>query len=268
MTAAQTLKIVAAARDGMAAAATGGVVLLYHRVGARSPSGVDLPARVFAQQVDELARSGRLTPLDDFLSQLSSETSSPTDPVAVTFDDGTADFAEIALPMLEQASVPVTLYLATEFIETGQAFPRDGRPLSWSALADALTTGLVTIGSHTHTHALLDRMPAAEVATELDRSIKLIEDRLGITPEHFAYPKAVLGSPAAEEAVRQRFRSACIAGTRPNRYGCTDPYRLNRSPIQVADGMRWFRRKLAGGLRFEDDVRRLANRRRYARAFR
>ena len=51
-----------------------------------------------------------------------------------------------------------------------------------------------------------------------------------------------------------------------NRYGATDPYRLARSPIQVSDGMRWFRRKVAGGLRFEDTLRRLLNRGRYASA--
>ena len=83
---------------------------------------------------------------------------------------------------------------------------------------------------------------------------------------HFAYPKAVMGSPAADRAVRARFDSAAIAGTRVNAYGRTDPYRLARSPIQVSDGMRWFKRKVAGGMRFEDDVRRLVNRKRYAGA--
>ncbi len=83
---------------------------------------------------------------------------------------------------------------------------------------------------------------------------------------HFAYPKAVMGSAAADAAVRKRFDSAAVAGTRVNPYGATDPYRLARSPIQVSDGMRWFRRKVAGGMRFEDDVRRIVNRRRYASA--
>ena len=41
---------------------------------------------------------------------------------------------------------------------------------------------------------------------------------------------------------------------------------LHRSPIQVSDGLRWFRRKAAGGLSLEDDLRRLRNRRRYAGA--
>jgi len=73
-----------------------------------------------------------------------------------------------------------------------------------------------------------------------------------------------MGSSAAEAAVKRRFASAAVAGTRVNRYGATDPYRLARSPIQLSDGMRWFRRKVTGGLAFEDTVRRALNRRRYA----
>ena len=43
----------------------------------------------------------------------------------------------------------------------------------------------------------------------------------------------------------------------------TDPYRLHRSPIQASDGDRWFTAKARGGMRFEDDLRRTANRLRY-----
>ena len=59
--------------------------------------------------------------------------------------------------------------------------------------------------------------------------------------------------------------AAALAGTRVNRYGA-DRYRLARSPVQHSDGMRWFRHKVAGGLGFEDTLRRLLNRGRYAGA--
>ncbi len=64
--------------------------------------------------------------------------------------------------------------------------------------------------------------------------------------------------------MREHFVSAALAGTRPNRYGDTDPHRLARSPIQEGDQMRWFRAKVAGGMGFEDDVRRTVNRWRYS----
>ena len=132
----------------------------------------------------------------------------------------------------------------------GIAFPDDGVPLSWSALRDAVSTGLVEVGSHTHGHALLDRL-----ARRRDRRRARPVDRadrraVGVPPAHFAYPKAVMGSPAADAAVRARFdvgRGRGHAGStgtaRPTRTG------WRARPIQVSDGMRWFRRKVAGGMR-------------------
>lgn len=260
------VKAAAAAGDALRPSQRGVVVLIYHRVGRRTPVEVDLTADLFTRQMELLAEMGRACSLDQALAALEQPAPSGADPVVVTFDDGTADFAEVAVPILERFSVPATLYLATDFIERGRPFPNDGLPVSWPALADTVATGLVTIGSHTHTHALLDRLPAGEIAEELDRSVGLIGERLGLAAEHFAYPKAVPGSQAADSAVRSRFRSAALAGTRPNRYGRTDPFRLARSPVQVADGMRWFGRKLAGGMALEDGLRRLVNRGRYTGA--
>lgn len=240
------------------------VVLGYHRVGARTSVRVDLPQWLFEQQMASLAAGPGATDLDSALASLEKSPPPGQDPVVVTFDDGTADFLEVALPILVRHGVPATLYVATEFIDTGRPFPGDGVPASWAALAEAMSTGLVTIGSHTHSHALLDRVSGKAAAEELDRSISLIGEHLGILPRHFAYPKAILGSPQAEQQVRARFASAALAGTRPNRYLATEPYRLNRSPVQVEDGLRYFERKVHGGMRLEGDLRRLASRRRFA----
>ena len=240
-------------------------ILIYHRVGARTRVSVDLPRPLFAEQLGALTVGWTPVTLERAAGLLAGAAApSGPPPVCLTFDDGTADFVEEALPELVAHSVPAMLYVATDYVETGRAFPDDGRPVSWAGLRDALSTGLVTIGSHTNTHRLLDRVEGPEAADELDRSIGLIEDRLGVACTDFAYPKALLGSPSAEREVRQRFRTAALAGTRPNPYGSTDLHRLRRSPVQVGDGMRWFRCKASGGLGLEDDLRALRNRRRYA----
>lgn len=261
----QLVKATAAASDRLRRLPPGVVALLYHRVGTGSGLQLDLPRHLFDEQMAELAVHHAVVDLDRALTALAGPPPPAGRPqVTVTFDDGTADFVDTALPVLERHGVPAVLYVATAFVDEGRSFPGGGTPLSWSALADAVSTGLVTVGSHTHEHRLLDRLSTSEVAAELDRSIALIEDRLGLTPHHFAYPKAVRGSPGAVVEVRRRFRSAALAGTRSNPYGASDPYRLARSPIQAGDGMRWFRRKLAGGMALEDGVRQVLNRRRYA----
>jgi peptidoglycan/xylan/chitin deacetylase (PgdA/CDA1 family) len=256
----------------LAPAHPGTVVLIYHRVGAGSGLEIDLDPALFDRQLAALAATGDVVGLGDAVESLRTPSKPGPDhtevrrDTVVTFDDGTADFVEEALPILVEHGVPAVLYVATGLVDEGRPFPLGGTPLSWSAIADAASTGLVTVASHTHSHALLDRCPTAIVAGELDRSIDLIAEHVGRRPEHFAYPKALPGSDHAAAEVARRFRSAALAGTRSNRYGATDPMRLARSPIQRSDGMRWFRRKIQGGMALEDDVRRVANRFRYAGA--
>jgi peptidoglycan/xylan/chitin deacetylase (PgdA/CDA1 family) len=249
----------------------GVVFLLYHRVGARTPTAVDLPTALFDDQMAWLASKELQVGIDEALTSLagpapSDDAMSEPDPVVVTFDDGTADLVEVVLPILRNHHIPAVFYLATDFIEHARPFPNDGVPLSWAAVREAVSTGLVTIGSHTDTHALLDRIDPAAAAAELDRSRQLIEDHAGVSPLDFAYPKAVAGTPEVEALVRARFRSAALGGCRPNPYGRTDAHRLSRSAIQLSDGMRYFERKARGGMALEDRLRRVVNRRRYANA--
>jgi peptidoglycan/xylan/chitin deacetylase (PgdA/CDA1 family) len=264
------MKTASAAVDRWRPDVPGVVILLYHRVGGGSALEIDLDAALFEEQVAVIAASGRALTLGAALEQLATP-GARASAVVVTFDDGTADFAEVAVPILARHRVPATLYLATAFVEEEREFPDGGRPVSWTALRDACSTGLIDIGSHTHTHKLLDRVSRAEAAAELDRSIDLIGERLGQSALDFAYPKAVPGRGEAERLVCDRFRSAALAGTRVNPYRsvqperATDPHRLARSPIQASDGMEFFARKLAGGMGLEDTVRRAMNRVRYAR---
>jgi peptidoglycan/xylan/chitin deacetylase (PgdA/CDA1 family) len=266
------VKVASAAADRFRPHAAGVVILLYHRVGGGSSLEIDLDAARFDEQMAAVAARG-VVALGTALEQLSATVEPAGNaPVVVTFDDGTADFIDIALPILVRHGVPVTLYLATDMVEGGASVPAGARAISWAGLRDACATGLVDVGSHTHSHCLLDRTPPDVVAEELDRSIGLIGEHVGRAPVDFAYPKAVAGSAEADRLVRARFRSAALAGTRPNPYRrgsgahAADPYRLARSPIQVSDGMQYFERKLDGGMAFEDTLRRAVNRVRYAKA--
>lgn len=290
----RAIKTVAAAGDRVRPPSPGVVVLIYHRVGGGSGTEIDLSPTAFDEQMAWLAASGRVIGLDaavDLLDPASGTDgdgdnrrgdggsgrsdaapgagagrTAADDPVVVTFDDGTADLADVATPILVRHGVPATVYLATRYVDEGIAFPDDGTPLSWSAVRDMASTGLVTFGSHTHGHLLLDRLPPVEAAGELDRSRTLIEDALGTPADHFAYPKAVAASPEVEPLVRERFRSAALGGNRPNPVGRTDLHRLSRTAVQVSDGSSWFVRKARGGMALEDSIRRAVNRVRYRAA--
>jgi peptidoglycan/xylan/chitin deacetylase (PgdA/CDA1 family) len=262
----RAIKTVAVAGDRVRRPARGAVVLIYHRVGGASGSEVDLSSHDFDEQMAWVAASGRAATLEDALAAVTSPSMPAGDPVVVTFDDGTADLADVATPILVRHGVPATVYLATRFVDEGLSFPGGVTPLSWAAVRDMASTGLVTFGSHTHGHLLLDRLPPGDAADELDRSRDLIEEHVGRRADHFAYPKAVAASPEVEVLVRNRFRSAALGGNRPNPYGGTDPHRLARTAVQVTDGMGFFLHKADGGMALEDTLRRALNRVRYRSA--
>lgn len=242
------------------------VILIYHRVGGRTPVSVDLPRSLFELQMAYLAEHCRPLTLDQAVEELRTGVAGRGGRgVVVTFDDGTADFVEEAVPVLAHHGVPATMYLATAFLEDQRMFPDEGRPMTWAAAAEALASGVVTYGSHTHTHALLDRIPPDAAAEELDRSVGLVQDRLGVDAQHFAYPKALPAASATEPLIRSRFRTAALGRTRPNRLGQTDLHRLTRSPVQLSDGMEWFERKVSGGMALESDLRDALNFWRYRR---
>jgi peptidoglycan/xylan/chitin deacetylase (PgdA/CDA1 family) len=258
------LKAGLAAVDSVRRPPRGLVILAYHRVGAGTDVEVDLDVGRFDEQLAYLAEHHEVLGIDGAVDALA-RGDDLAGAVVVTFDDGTADVVERALPVAERHQVPLCLYVATEHVEGSVPFPAGGRPVSWAALADGMASGWLTIGSHTHGHLLLDRVTPEEAAADLDRSIELIGSRLGTVVRHFAYPKAKPAAPAVRPIVAERFRSAAVAGTRPNPPG-TDPLALARSPIQRSDGMRFFRHKVRGGLGAEDDLRVLLDRRRHAGA--
>jgi peptidoglycan/xylan/chitin deacetylase (PgdA/CDA1 family) len=231
------------------------VLLIYHRIGTMR-NEITLPPLLFERQMAWLAASGRVIPLASGLDLLTRKAAIRERKIVVTFDDGSADFTDLALPILIKYSVPSTLYLSTMYVEDGRPF-RDGTaPACWDALRDAVATGLVSVGSHTHSHALLNRLGSTAIAIELTQSVSLIRDRLDWEPNDFAYPKAVRPSNLADAIVRAQFRSAALGGGRSNLPGATDVHRLARTFVQRSDGWRWFLEKVDGGLAGEDAIRR------------
>lgn len=216
-------------------------VLAYHLVGAGTGSPVDLPLATFRRQMEELAASGRVIALDEAGESDDADDAGDTNQgpsVVITFDDAYRSFRTHAFPVLSDLALPVTLYVPTGFVSREAPGPlagaRDLPALDWSELAELAASGLVTVGSHTHTHPDLDTLARADAGAaraELAHSKELLEERLDRPVEHFAYPRA-RASAAAEREVRALYRSAVVAGGRVNQPLRFDPYRISRVPVR------------------------------------
>ncbi len=257
MNARRWVQAAARAYDRVRVPHPGVVVLIYHRVGGGTNSVVDLTPEEFDAQVATLAATTTVLTLDDAVAGLAA--GHAVQGVVVTFDDGTRDFHEHAVPVLERHGVPATLYAATRFIDSGDPMPWGAPSATWQGLRAAVATGLVTIGSHTADHRLLHNVDRTEATRQLHDASTSIIEQIGVAPRHFAYPKAMPGNAVAEIAVRERFASAALAGSRSNRPG-DDLHRLWRTPVHRGDTAELFAHKLAGGLRLEGAVRDMVTR--------
>ncbi|MGA7097104.1 MAG: polysaccharide deacetylase family protein [Acidimicrobiia bacterium] len=247
-------KLIFATADRFLPNPTGPRILIYHQVDAGLGRQMEVTLADFERQMGWLAANRRVVDLDTALAEWTHPEANQL--VVLTFDDGYHDIYSHAYPILTEHGLPFLVYLATESIETGSSLgPATGaEPLSWDHVGEMMRGGLVSVGAHTHSHRDLRHATRGEAEDEISTSNQLIRDRLGVVPDHFAYPWGYW-SESADQVVRDRYRSAVLAGT-PRPVAHPDPYLIHRYPVQLSDSFKFFRSRLEGGLRLEESLRR------------
>jgi peptidoglycan/xylan/chitin deacetylase (PgdA/CDA1 family) len=170
-------------------------VLMYHSIAdeaTRKFRRFAVSPDEFAAQMDFLATEGYQPVTAADLAASRSGRPLPPRPVVLTFDDAYTDFYTAALPILRKHGFRAALYVPTAYVGGTTRFNgslgEESRPvLSWQALRDIAAEG-VEVAAHSHTHPQLDRVPAEVVSEEVARSRRLLEDKLGLAVDGFAYP--------------------------------------------------------------------------------
>ena len=119
--------------------------------------------------------------------------------------------------------------LARELMGSIQVDPETRRRLQlmgWPEI-EALDPGLITLGSHTLSHAMVDSLTAEEAEDEIVGSRRMLENRLDREVAHFCYPNGRIG-PLAEQFVRAAYLTAVTTFTTRLPPHTADPHRLPR----------------------------------------
>jgi peptidoglycan/xylan/chitin deacetylase (PgdA/CDA1 family) len=125
----------------------GPAILMYHRIATPDvdPWGLSVSPQRFTEQVQALLARRTVLSMDELVARLQSG-ALPHDAVALTFDDGYQDNLRQAKPILEAADVPATVFLATDWIGTGEEFWWDELARMVLARAESLSAG-VAVGA-------------------------------------------------------------------------------------------------------------------------
>jgi peptidoglycan/xylan/chitin deacetylase (PgdA/CDA1 family) len=232
-------------------------ILMYHSIAEQDESWMHAYYRTttapaaFVAQMEYLHRKGyQACSPADAISLLHSEAGKSVKHVVITFDDGYRDFYQKAFPVLHRLGLTATMFLPTSYI--GESTMRfKGRDcLTWSEVRELQKYG-VSFGSHTVTHPQLYSLDAHNLEREIVDSKKTIEEKTGSVVNSFAYPYAFPQTDTQfKKLLRDSLRRAQYRDgvcTIVGRAGCgSDPFFLERLPVNGADDMALFHAKLAG----------------------
>ena len=170
----------------------------------------------------------------------------PEKTVAITFDDGYLDNLENAYPILEKYQAKATIYVVVDRHDRDwstykKAHHNSGELAREPKLNDEQVqflaqSGVVEIGSHTLTHANLDKLDDAACLAELVDSKQQLEQLTGTAVNSFAYPFGIYSQRDVDLAKQAGYHNAVttkegIDGLNP------DFMQLQRIKISGKDSM-------------------------------
>ncbi len=177
---------------------------------------------LFEKQIAALSEFAEIVSLQELPKRLAENDSLKGKPlVSLTFDDGYSNFLANALPILKKYNAPATLAVVTGLTGSKELAHFDNwakknvakvswdswRLLNWKEIEECVSSGLVTLGSHSHTHVKASECTLNQIQDEVGISAEILQRRFG--NEHssiYAYPfgNSILGhvSKGYENAVR------------------------------------------------------------------
>ncbi|WP_432906161.1 polysaccharide deacetylase family protein [Micromonospora matsumotoense] len=243
-------------------------VLMYHSV-SELPTGplrtLAVPPRRLAEQLGTLVGAGyRLVGLTEALDLLDAADEVPP-VVALTFDDGYANFLTEAVPLLAEADASATLYPAVGHLGNGPAAwlgrwaTAFGPLLTWPQLREVAAAGRVEIGNHGLRHHPLDVLPARSLTDEIAASRDRLEQELGTGTRSFCYPHGYHDRQVRTLVRRAGYQNACEVGRRSYRPSTDDRLAVPRlQPTPDHSGADLLALVRGGGPRLVPQAKRLA----------
>jgi peptidoglycan/xylan/chitin deacetylase (PgdA/CDA1 family) len=269
--------------DGM----TGAIILMYHSVAPDEAARYIEPAnrvdpRTFERQMAFLASPRRVVALSELVDEIAAGRTPRAGTVCITFDDGYRDNLTVAAPILEKYRLPATLFLATGYVQRGEAqwsdtlhwlsppkyrrlhaylleagheermrvldeLPRAEKPprlmLDWDEARRLLRRyPLFEIGGHTRDHLDLTRHPG-EARPQIEGCFEDLRRELGVETPHFSYPYGRWCAETRRAVIGAGWRSA-VATEPARRIGrASDRYAMPR--VQAPRSMTQLAFKLA-----------------------
>lgn len=168
----------------LAAVEDGASVLIYHRFGEDEFPSTNTTLAQTEAHILELA-NGDYTPLalPEIVRRLKAGEKFPEKSYGVSIDDAYLSVYTEAWPRFKKAGIPITVFVATDPIDSGYA-----HYMSWDQIREMAADPMVTIGSQTASHLHMIDEDTAVNQADIEKSNRRFKEELGFVPDLIAFP--------------------------------------------------------------------------------
>jgi len=158
----------------------GVITLMYHRFDENKYPSTNIRNEIFLEHIKEINNQGiEFITYEKFKKIIKQNIDKNY--LLLTIDDAFESFYLNAWPILKNKKIPFILFVSTR--EIGKHGYMD-----WKHIKEVASSGLATIGNHSHTHEYLIDWSNDKIKSDLTTSIKIFKKELGYSPEIFSYP--------------------------------------------------------------------------------
>jgi len=225
------------------------VIFVYQRVGEDSVPDSNISLEQFQEHITELKKGGySVLPLPQIMDALKNGNPLPPKTIGITFEGAYQTTLANAVPLLEDAQLPFTVFFASDMADGGA----EGH-LSWSQIKKLRKNKLVNLGILPAAYEHMVNNNAEQNAALINRAIARYREMLDTDPVFFAYPYGEYSLALKKQLAGYHFKGvfgqqsgvvdasadflALPRFTMTDEYGDLDRFRLtaNALPLPVSD---------------------------------
>lgn len=225
------------------------VVFMYQRVGEDSVPQSNISIDQFKEHLNELRKDGyAVLPLGKIIDAIKNGEPLPPKSVAITFEGAYQTTLANALPLLDEAQIPYTVFFAADAIDGDNA----GR-MSWDQIKKLQKNKLASLGLLPAAYEHMVSLSDEKNAELINRAMGRYRDMLGEEPLFFAYPYGEYNAAIKKQLGEYKFKAvfgqqsgvvhkgsdflALPRFTMTNDYGDLDRFMVtaNALPLPVTD---------------------------------
>ena len=153
---------------------------MYHRFNENKYPSTNIKNEIFLEHLSEINNSEiKFISFDKFSQVI--KTKMEKNYLLLTIDDAFESFYLNAWPILKKRKIPFILFVSTREVGKYGYMTRE-------QINEIKSSGLGTIGNHSHSHEYLIDWKEKEIRDDLEKSIKIFVKELGNSPKLFSYP--------------------------------------------------------------------------------